>query len=522
MNNTEIKMIRKKIINNPNKIDQIIEQSSNISIDEKLYDVLYGYVISKNNKLIKNRPEKVQKTILFATDYIIKQTKLKSIEVPYKYKCFNNLWSQVKHNIKYTEFTQYQYHFFYKRINSLFNNFSIEAINSLNTLSFKTTEDNIHPVLTYYDTQISQNYHQINNFYLNDQDDKLNEIEIKKLVERLKKDKDYANMNLDINVIEPKNSRNLPLNLYPFQVDTPFVKKNIYYIEEIIRPYVIPPRYSIITYKSTQYIQRMTVHSIFLLRDNILPYRDVNSLIFPEVFNYIKQTDNYQLLIKKDVIKIPDKLKVVPKENKEEAPDLLTAIYTTSVSINIRSLNKKMTSAKIAELATDILNKDFYKQDIPQRLINLFNSKPKLTDEELIELFNPKVEPKVVNEIPVKIDSDTDSDSETESETDDTVIETVIEPQLKFSYNKYQRFTNQSIIEKSIISLIKTNKKAQQLFTDYDTVNLIKDFQMDYKKQKYFNVILFNSQTREVSPQYHFYLNNDNNVYNITVINSIL
>ena len=60
------------------------------------------------------------------------------------------------------------------------------------------------------------------------------------------------------------------------------------------------------------------------------------------------------------------------------------------------------------------------------------------------------------------------------------------------------------------------------LFKPYNTINIIKNINKTYSKQNYFNVILFNDNTKTLSNQYHIYLDDGNNIKSITEINNLI
>ncbi len=78
------------------------------------------------------------------------------------------------------------------------------------------------------------------------------------------------------------------------------------------------------------------------------------------------------------------------------------------------------------------------------------------------------------------------------------------------------------IIERSIYNKLKDNDKMRLLIKPYNTINIIKNINKTYTKQRYFNVILFNDTTKTLSNQYHIYLDNDNNIKSITEINNLI
>ena len=92
-----------------------------------------------------------------------------------------------------------------------------------------------------------------------------------------------------------------------------------------------------------------------------------------------------------------------------------------------------------------------------------------------------------------------------------------------FNYNRHYDFNDETIlIETSIYKLIETNDKAENLFNLYTEVNVLKPISKCYTDKRYFNIILYNKDTKAVSQSYHAYLDDMNNITSITRIENLI
>ena len=182
--------------------------------------------------------------------------------------------------------------------------------------------------------------------------------------------------------------------------------------------------------------------------------------------------------------------------------------------------------------------------NVEQKVIDIFGQ-PKLSAKEIDELFNPSIsQPTNSNGLSqiVEIDS-TSSDDSDESDDDDSndsidlisepIIgdEIIIEEQLIqpvdnyiIKYNKHYKFTDdeKDLIKDTLNNLLLDKPKAKELFGNYNVVQVIKPISKDYTSERYINVILYNNKQDLISPQYHLYLNQDNNVVKLTSIENHL
>ena len=278
------------------------------------------------------------------------------------------------------------------------------------------------------------------------------------------------------------------------------------------------------------YLYRIRVDKIYLFHnDLVLPFKDIFCLLFYED-KYIREllkNDNLLLELKIQVVNVgKDGNKYVKnfdynKVKKEQHKHLLLP----------ETINESLKEIYI-------VNEDG---------INLFD-KSLLTDTELNELFNPKtetIEPNINDKVKdiIEYTSDDTSDEELIIESVENVetsrrsinnetsrrsinnkTEIEYKPEYVFSYNKFINFTayDKEIIERSIYNKLKDNDKMRLLFKPYNTINIIKNINKSYSRQNYFNVILFNDNTKTLSNQYHIYLDNDNNIKSITEINNLI
>jgi len=295
---------------------------------------------------------------------------------------------------------------------------------------------------------------------------------------------------------------------------TDYRVKNIFY-------YKTKYLYSAFYHNDNCYLYRIRVDKIYLFdNDNVLPFKDVFCLLFYEdkLIRELFNNNNLLLELKIQVVNVgKDGNKYVKKfdYNKVKKEQHKHLLIDQVINQSLKEVY--------------IVNEDG---------INLFD-KSLLTDTELNELFNPKtetIEPitngelndKVIEETAsnsvvckdiIEYSSDDNSDEELSVET-----EIVYEPQYVFSYNKFIDFTDydKDIIEKSIYNKLKDNDKMRLLFKPYNTINIIKNINKSYSRQNYFNVILFNDNTKTLSNQYHIYLDEYNIIKSITEINNLI
>lgn len=261
--------------------------------------------------------------------------------------------------------------------------------------------------------------------------------------------------------------------------------------------------YSAFYHNDNCYLYRIRVEKIYILSNDVLPFKDVCCLMFyhDKLIKHLFNKCNILLELQIQVVNVyKDGDRYVKKFD----------------------YNKFKKEQHKHILLNNVLNNEYY--IVNQDGINLFD-KSLLTDKELNDLFNPvsqEIEPTIKQKINI-IDN---SDSEDNSDIEEEYIKDVItnEPQYVFSYNKFINFNDydKNIIETSIYNKLKDNDKMILLFKPYNTINIIKNINKTYTKQKYFNVILFNTDNKTLSNQYHIYLDNTNNITSITEINNLL
>ena len=162
---------------------------------------------------------------------------------------------------------------------------------------------------------------------------------------------------------------------------------------------------------------------------------------------------------------------------------------------------------------------------ITDKVIHLFNQKS-YTVKFLENIFNPK---KFTEPIKIGIDvlvEDDESSNGDNIENEELLCELLTEntkQTFNFNYNRHYDFNDETIlIETSIYKLIETNDKAENLFNLYTEVNVLKPISKCYTDKRYFNIILYNKDTKAVSQSYHAYLDDMNNITSITRIENLI
>ena len=270
--------------------------------------------------------------------------------------------------------------------------------------------------------------------------------------------------------------------------------------------------YSAFYYNDNCYLYRIRVEKIYILSNDILPFKDVCCLMFyhDKLIKQLFNNCNILLELQVQVVNVyKDGDRYVKKfdYNKVKRPQHKHILLNNVINE---------------------INNEYY--IVNQDGINLFD-KSLLTDKELNDLFNPisqETEPTIKQKQKTNI-IDNSSDSEDDSDSEEEYIKDVKQhnnnqPQYVFSYNKFVNFNDydKAIIETSIYNKLRYTDKMILLFKPYNTINIIKNINKTYTKQKYFNVILFNTDNKTLSNQYHIYLDNTNNITSITEINNLL
>ena len=161
---------------------------------------------------------------------------------------------------------------------------------------------------------------------------------------------------------------------------------------------------------------------------------------------------------------------------------------------------------------------------------------PKLSQIEIDELFNPQRLSEPHTQTPLNSGNNIIySSSEEEDEDETEQIENIENPQktinntqepfkLIFKYNKHYHFSSDEkyLIVNAYINKYNTSKKLQTLTNDYEVVMVIKPIHKHYTHIKYFNFILTTHDNNYYTKQYHAYLNEENNITNITEITTTI
>ena len=324
-------------------------------------------------------------------------------------------------------------------------------------------------------------------------------------------------------LISDKETNFESITTYSFQYPNDKPKKIYnYHIEEIFY-YKTKYLYNAYYYNGNYFLYRIRVDKIYKFYNNTLPFKDIFCLLFydDKLLRTLFDMDNILLELKIEVINIgKDGDKYIKK-------------------IDYKKIKKEQHKHLLLPEIIDKSLKDIY--IVNQDGINLFD-KALLTDNELNDLFNPKTELKkekdnncekhtIIRDIidnssdNSSDDNSSDDNSSDDNSSDDNIDKELIdEPLYAFSYNKFIEFTDydKEIIENSILNKLKENIKMKLLFNSYNTINIIKNLNKSYSKQNYFNVILYNTDTKLLSNQYHIYIDDDNNIKSITEINNLL
>ena len=314
---------------------------------------------------------------------------------------------------------------------------------------------------------------------------------------------------------KPMEYHNIKTYSFQYPNDKPKLITD-YRVNEILH-YKTKYLYSAFYHNDNCYLYRIRVDKIYLFDDdNVLPFKDVFCLLFYEdkSIRELFKNSNLLLELKIQVVNVgKDGNKYVKKfdYNKVKKEQHKHLLLDQVINQSLKEVY--------------IVNEDG---------INLFD-KSLLSDTELNELFNPKsVETAThsVNDDKVKdiieYSSDDNSDEELIIEPEPPSVnnetQNVYEPHYVFSYNKFIEFTDydKEIIERSIYNKLRDNDKMRLLFKPYSTINIIKNINKSYSRQNYFNVILFNDNTKTLSNQYHIYLDEYNIIKSITEINNLI
>jgi len=262
----------------------------------------------------------------------------------------------------------------------------------------------------------------------------------------------------------------------------------------------------------------------------------------------IKQHDYLYFIQENFIFRIKPILKITLNDNKLEYKDFLYNCWATNneqtdnaiiyYHVELIMINKNKELSKLVldnDTTTHHINNLMYDNNWNKRvsyypsskLINLLNQK-KISEEEIDNIFNPKqtIQPNQdinANDICITIYEDSSGDSDSSNDEDNT--KNVAKPKeinnFIYTYNKHYTF-EKDIIEHSINCLYESNIKFKKLLNDYEIIHIIKPISKIYTNQKYFNFILTDKTKSIISPQYHSYLNDSNEIISLTKIDNIL
>ena len=337
----------------------------------------------------------------------------------------------------------------------------------------------------------------------------------------------------------------LNITLYPFQTEYKGLHRSAPLDYDIVRcidldKYIDDDRawkYHI----SPKFCIRIKPLKIYILSHATkLPFQDIMVQIFlkeyQKYFNItLGKNDNYFGIFKLECIdkrdypnhQIFENLIDITKTNVLDEADINSVLHTTYI------YRQRLSFAK-----TDNPHSRYLVTD---KIVNLFNQKS-YTDAFLESIFNPKkfIEPAngtLSPNVLIRTNSESHSDnseshSESHIDNDNNNTNNNIDTnntngcdiqKFNYCYNKYYDFDNEkSIIEQSISHLILKNINAYNLFDLYTDIKVLKPIGKCYTDKRYFNIILYNSVTKLVSPSYHCYLDNDNTITAITRILNLI
>ena len=327
-------------------------------------------------------------------------------------------------------------------------------------------------------------------------------------------------------------------------------------------------------------IYRLRIEKILILEQTDSVYQDIYSLLFYDddvIKDLFNKNLNFVLIMETEYFEVNnlevDKYLIKVKYDDVFKTDIHKLIIHIDVENTVRhqdlyrvsdygksSFDKCLLSKKQLEnlfnpvIKTDEYNnkkKKYLDEDVKYESdesndsteLNLSNSEISLleksntkSDDKLDDKLDNKLQDKLNNKLDDKLQDklnnklDDKLDNKLNNKLDDKLDNKLYDKldnklnNFEFSYNKYIYFTdeNKSIIEHSIYSKLRHNKKMSELFNGFNIINIIKNYTKSYTSQKYFNIILYDNNNKRISPQYHIYLNNYNEIDNITEIKSLI
>jgi hypothetical protein len=312
-------------------------------------------------------------------------------------------------------------------------------------------------------------------------------------------------------------------------------------------------------YTTKRYILRFKLLYIITLEKEQLPFTDLNYYLFRVKWNITNPIEhNFIVVVKLDMFnrehssllkhedttdysnftsQVSEEI-IMEEENKihGEQHTFLENIYYDRL-ITQRHNTKYKCGYNTYYRCKDTLARPTFELYITEltlskRIKNMLDT-PKLSQDEIDELFNPKqLEPQqeetyTITHNIIYSSSDSNSDEE-ENEIIEKPVKTIkdhIKPfNLIFKYNKNYYFSSDEkyLIVNSYITKYNTSKKLQELTNDYEVVMVIKPIHKHYTHIKYFNFILTTHDNNYYTKQYHAYLNEENNITNITEITNTI
>ena len=286
-------------------------------------------------------------------------------------------------------------------------------------------------------------------------------------------------------------------------------------------------------YTSPTHILRFTLQYVITLEKENLPFTDLNYYLFRVKWNNANPIDgNFVVVVKLDIFNRNHNARLIQvsikqlgqiAENNTQNRVLENAYYDVTKK---NKINYYYNTTNLLDKHTDEIYS--YELVLPNRIKNMLDT-PKLTQDEIDELFNPKQLSEVASvkrfsQNNIIYSSSEDEEDETEQieniENPQKPINNQIQFNLIFKYNKNYYFSNDEkyLIVNAFITKHNTSKKLQALTSDYEVVMIIKPTNKHYTNIKYFNFILATDDYTYFTKQYHAYLDETNNITNITEI----
>ena len=311
-------------------------------------------------------------------------------------------------------------------------------------------------------------------------------------------------------------------------------------------------------YTTQKYILRFKLLYIITLEKEQLPFTDLNYYLFRVKWNIQNPIEsNFIVAVKLDIFnrahntllkldttidlndyttKISEKL-LIEEENRlhGEQHNILENIYYDRIITTRHNTNYKCGYNTYYKCKNTLARPTFElyltELKLSNKIKNMLDT-PKLSQKEIDELFNPQQLSEPHTQTPLSsgnniIYSSSEDDEDEDEEEQIAVKQTahatnsIQEPfKLIFKYNKHYTFSNDEkyLIVNAYINKYNTSKKLQTLTNDYEVVMVIKPIHKHYTHIRYFNFILTTHTNNYYTKQYHAYLNEENNITNITEI----